>query len=142
MLLSGRIFVGNVLKEPTTVEVVVDAPEQVILHEPFVVTLQLTNIITATQTVHSLDFSREYLRSVRLSSSAPAYRAVHPLPFTQFTSYTYDLTLPVDIINRPTVIELSFVGQTVGEFSGVMDICLEDGTLCLAVPLQTAVVAE
>ena len=141
-LLVVRIFFGGVLQEPTTVEVMVDAPDQVVLNEPFTVTLQLTNIFTTDQTLHSLDFEEGYLENVRLTGSQPAFQAEKPLPLSNFASYSYDLVLPVDIINRPTTIELTFVGVAVGEFSGLMDVCLDDGTFCVAVPLATAVVEK
>ncbi|MEZ4594070.1 MAG: hypothetical protein R3D55_23455 [Chloroflexota bacterium] len=140
ILLLIRIFFGGILQEPTAVEIQVDAPSQVVVNEPFVVTLQLTNIITASQTLHSIDLDEDYLAHVRLHSAAPAYQTSQPIPLTNFTSYAFDLTLPADVINRPTVVELTFVGQTVGEFSGVMDVCLEGGTLCQAVMLETAVI--
>lgn len=142
LILFVRIQVGGVLKEPVSVDVQIEAPEQVIVNEPFAVTLQLTNLFTATQTLHSIDFDSDYLENVRLSSAAPAYQAVRPLPFTNYTSYEFNHELPVNEFRRPTVIELIFVGETVGEFSGLMDICLADGTFCLALPLETAVVEE
>lgn len=142
ILLVIRIFFGGVLKEPASVEIEVAIPNQVVLNEPFAVTLQLTNIITASQTLHSLDFEEPLLEQIKLTSASPSYQSVQSLPLSKFASYEFNLELPADIINRPTVVELTFVGQTVGEFSGLMDVCLGDGTFCKAVLLETAVVEK
>ena len=139
-LILIRIFWGGVLQEPTSVEVQIEAPAQVVVNESFAITLQLTNIMTTSQTLHSLDFDERYLENVSLSHTTPPYHRMQSVPLTNFTSYLYELELPVDIINRPTVIELTFISETVGEFSGLLDVCLEDGTFCVAVPLETAVV--
>src|SRR5690606_5492108 len=100
----------------------------------------LTNIVTSSQTLHSLDFEESYLEHVELLSTLPAFQAVQPLPLSEFASYKFDLELPVDIIHRPTTVELTLVGRSVGEFSGVLDVCLGDGTFCKALRLETAVV--
>ena len=139
ILFVARLFIGGALKEPTTVGIQVEAPKQVLVNEPFVVTLQLTNLTTDSQTLHSLDLEESFLEHMSLIGSAPHYHEVQSLPLTGFASYTYALELPADIINRPTVIELTFVGQAVGEFSGVIDVCLDDGTFCKAVLLEKAV---
>jgi len=136
-IVVGRLFFGTVLNEPTTVEMQLDAPEQVALNEPFVVTLQLTNIFTASQTLHSIDLETDYLENITLESSTPSYQDVSPLPFTRFASYGFDWLLPA---RRTTEIELLFVPEKAGIFSGLMDVCLDDGTLCQALPLETEVV--
>lgn len=133
----GRLLFGTVLNEPTTVEMVLDAPQQVALREPFAVTLQLTNIFTASQTLHSIDLDTDYLENIRLDSSAPDFGEIRPLPFTHFASYSFNWLLPA---RRTTEIELRFVPEKVGQFSGLMDVCLEDGTLCQTLSLETEVV--
>lgn len=137
LLLLFRTFWGTVLNEPTTVEVQVEAPDQVSIHEPFAVTIQMTNLITESQNLHSIDLDTRYLQNVRLDGSSPTYQASRKLPLTRFTSYRFDQTLPA---GRTTTVELLFVGEAVGQFYGLMDICLMDGTLCLALPLETEVV--
>lgn len=137
LLLLVRIFIGTTLNEPTTVEVQIDAPEQIPLNEPFAVTIQLTNLITANQTLHSIDLQRSYLENIRLNNSTPTYKTVRSLPLTNFASYRFEKEIPAE---QTMIIELHFVGQTIGQFSGLIDICLADGTLCLARPLETKVV--
>ena len=137
VLVISRLIWGTALNEPTTIEVQIDAPEQVTVNEPFAVTIQVTSLITSTQLLHSIDLDTDYLENVRLSGSAPAYQAVQSLPLTHFASYRFETEIPA---KNSRAIELMFVGETVGEFSGVVDICLEDGTLCLAQPLQTKIV--
>ncbi|MFZ1395983.1 MAG: hypothetical protein WAS33_03750 [Candidatus Promineifilaceae bacterium] len=139
-LLIFRIFFGGILQEPAAVEILVEAPPQVVVNEPFVVTVQLTNIITTSQTLHSLDFEEAFLEHISLRSATPAYQTSQAIPLTNFTSYPFNLPLPANSTNRPTVVELTFVGRDVGEFSGVMDICFAEGTLCKAVVLETAVI--
>lgn len=135
-LIVGRLFFGTVLNEPTTVEMQLDAPEQVTLNEPFVVTLRLTNIFTANQTLHSIDLEADYLDNISLENSNPGYQDVRSLPLTGFASYSFDWLLPA---RRTSTVELMFVPQKAGQFSGLMDICLEDGTLCQALPLEVEV---
>ena len=137
VLVISRLIWGTALNEPTTIEVQIDAPEQVTVNEPFAVTIQVTSLITSTQLLHSIDLDTDYLENVRLSGSAPAYQAVQSLPLTHFASYRFETEIPA---KNSRAIELMFVGETVGEFSGVVDICLEDGTLCLAQQLQTKIV--
>ncbi|MBK8903824.1 MAG: hypothetical protein IPM53_21765 [Anaerolineaceae bacterium] len=137
VLVISRLMWGTVLNEPTTIEVQIDAPEQVTLNEPFAVIIQVTSLITSSQVLHSIDLDTNYLDHVRLSGSAPAYQAVQSLPLTDFASYRFETELPA---LRSQAIELMFVGETVGEFSGVVDVCLEDGTLCVAQRLETEVV--
>jgi hypothetical protein len=136
-LIIGRLFFGTVLNEPTTISVQLDAPQQVALNEPFAVTLHLTNLITTSQTLHSIDLDTNYLENVSLNSSSPSYKAVRSLPLTHFASYSFDWLLPA---GRTTVVELMFVPEKAGQFSGLMDVCLEDGTLCQALSLETEVV--
>ncbi|MCC6602835.1 MAG: hypothetical protein IT327_06475 [Anaerolineae bacterium] len=136
VLTISRLLWGTVLNEPTSIAVQIDAPEQVTVNEPFAVTIQVTSLITSSQVLHSIDLDTNYLDYVRLSGSAPAYQAVQALPLTHFASYRFDTEIPA--MNSRTV-ELMFVGETVGEFSGLVDICLEDGTLCLAQRLETEV---
>lgn len=136
-LLISRILVGTALNEPTTIEVQIEARDPVPLNEPFAVTLQVTSLVTVSQTLHSIDLDRRYLENVSLRSSTPVYSVVRPLPFTRFTSYQFDQEIPA---GGTMVLELMFVGEAVGQFRGTMDICLTDGTLCLALPLETAVV--
>jgi len=137
VLSISRLLWGTALNEPTTIEVQIDAPEQVTRNEPFAVTIQVTSLITSSQVLHSIDLDTNYLDHVRLSSSAPAYQAVQSLPLTHFASYRFETEL---LAMNSQAIELMFVGETVGEFSGVVDVCLEDGTLCLAQRLETEVV--
>ncbi len=133
----GRLLFGTVLNEPTTVEMVLDAPQQVALHEPFAVTLQLTNIFTASQTLHSIDLDTDYLENIRLDSSTPDFGEIRPLPLTGFASYSFNWLLPA---RQTTEIELRFIPEKTGQISGLMDVCLEDGTLCQALSLETEVV--
>lgn len=140
LLIVIRVFYGFVLEQPITVDVQVEAPEQVIVDEPFPVTLQLTNLITASQTLHSIDLENQYLENVVLHEATPTYKAVRSLPFTSFTSYEFDHEIPAVRTMRPTIVELLFVAEETGTFSSTMDICLADGTLCLALPLETAVI--
>lgn len=135
-LVISRLMWGTALNEPTTIAVQLDAPEQVTVNEPFAVTIRVTSLITSSQVLHSIDLDTNYLDHVRLSGSAPAYQAVQSLPLTHFASYRFETELPA---MNSRAIELMFVGETVGEFSGVVDICLEDGTLCLAQRLETEV---
>ncbi|WP_420641164.1 hypothetical protein [Candidatus Leptofilum sp.] len=137
ILLTARIFWGGVLQEPTSVDVQLDAPAQVVLGEPFEVTLHLTNLITASQTLHSIDIATGYLDNVPLNRSEPAYTELKTLPLSRFTMVTFEQEIPVD---GSTTVTLQFVGEAVGTFEGILDVCLQDGTLCLAVPLETAVV--
>ena len=136
-LLIARILAGTALNEPTTIAVQIEAPAQVTRNEPFAVSIQVSSLVTVNQTLHSIDLDRNYLNHVPLNGSAPAYRAVRTLPLTRFTSYQFAVPLPAQ---QTTVVELQFVGETVGQFVGVVDICLEDGTLCLAQRLETEVV--
>lgn len=136
VLIISRLMWGTALNEPTTIAVQLDAPEQVTVNEPFAVTIRVTSLITSSQVLHSIDLDTNYLDHVRLSGSAPAYQAVQSLPLTHFASYRFETELPA---MNSRAIELMFVGETVGEFSGVVDICLEDGTLCLAQRLETEV---
>ena len=140
IVLLARILVGSVLKEPDTVEVQVRAPEQVVVNEPFAVTLQINNLITVTQTLHSIDIEDDYLEGIRLEQSTPAYSAMNALPLTNFTSLAFGQEIPVNTNGiQVAVIELQFVAEEIGTFAGIMDVCLADGTLCLSLPLETAV---
>lgn len=136
-LVVGRLFFGTALNEPTTVEMQLNAPEQVTLNEPFAVTLQLTNLFTTSQTLHSIDLNADYLENIRLDSSSPEFGDVRPLPLTGFASYSFDWLLPP---RRTSTVELTFVPAKVGQFSGLIDVCLDDGTLCQALPLEIEVV--
>lgn len=136
-LVVGRLFFGTVLNEPKTVEMQLNAPEQVTLNEPFVVTLRLTNVFTDSQTLHSIDLDNDYLENIRLDNSNPEFGDIRPLPLTGFASYSFDWLLPA---RRTTEIELRFVPEKAGQFSGLVDVCLDDGTLCQALPLETEVV--
>jgi len=139
LLLVMRIFIGTTLNEPTTVEVQIDVPEKISVNDPFAVTIQLTNLITASQILHSIDVESSYLENISLNSSTPTYKAIRSLPLTNFASYRFEEEIPA---GQTMVIELNFVGQTTGQFSGLIDICLADGTLCLARSLETVVVEE
>ena len=136
-LIISRLFLGTVTNEPTAVEMEIDAPEQVALNEPFVAVLRLTNVFTGSQTLHSIDLERDYLENIRLDSSNPAFGEIRPLPLTGFASYSFDWLLPA---RRTSTVELMFVPERVGQFSGLVDVCLEDGTLCQALLLETEVV--
>ena len=136
-IIISRLFFGTVLNEPAIVEMQLDAPKQVTRNEPFAVTLQLRNIFTASQTLHSIDLDTDYLENIRLESTNPDFSDVRPLPLTRFASYSFDWLLPA---GRTTKIELLFVPEEVGQFSGLIDVCLDDGTLCQALSLETEVV--
>jgi hypothetical protein len=136
-IIVSRLFFGTVLNKPATVEMQLNAPEQVTLNEPFVVTLQLTNVFTGSQTLHSIDLDNDYLENIRLDSSNPEFGGVRPLPLTGFASYSFDWLLPP---RRTSTIELRFVPEKAGQFFGLIDVCLDDGTLCQALPLETEVV--
>ena len=135
-IVISRLLFGTVLNEPTTVEMQLNAPEQVNLNEPFAVTLHLTNNFTASQTLHSIDLDTDYLENISLDSSNPGFGDVRSLPLTRFASYSFDWLLPAGQI---TEIELFFVPEKAGQFSGLLDVCLADGTLCQALPLETEV---
>lgn len=136
-LLGMRIFFGTTLNEPTTIEVQIEAPQQIAVNEPFAVTIQVTSLMTTSQTIHSIDLEDSYLENVQLSGSTPAFQTVQSLPLTRFDSYRFEENLPGF---ATTAIELIFIGQRVGQFSGLIDICLADGNLCLARPLETTIV--
>ena len=133
----SRLIFGTIANSPTTVDMQVDAPSQVSLNEPFAVTLQLTSLITTSQTLHSIDLDTNYLENVRLEGSSPEYKEIRALPLTHFASYNFEETLPAEQI---TVVELRFLPEQLGRFSGLMDVCLEDGTLCQALPLEVEVI--
>lgn len=136
-VLLSRLLFGTVLNEPIAIEMQLEAPEQVALSQPFIVSLHLTNVFTASQTLHSIDLDGDYLENIRLDGSTPAFGEVRPLPFTGFHSYNFGSQLPA---GQTTEIQLLFVPEKVGRFSGLVDVCLEDGTLCQALPLETEVV--
>ena len=136
-IVIGRLTFGTVTNSPTTIDIRVNAPSQVTRNEPFAVTLRFTNLVPNSQTLHSIDLDTNYLENVRLASTVPNYKEVRTLPFTHFTSYNFEETLPATQI---TVVELTFLPEQVGQFSGLMDVCLEDGTLCQALPLAVEVV--
>ncbi|GJM40021.1 MAG: hypothetical protein DHS20C20_03030 [Ardenticatenaceae bacterium] len=139
ILVVSRIFLGGVLKEPTTVDIQYDVPAQVIVEEPFSVTLKLTNVITASQTLHSIDIDTRLWEIVHLNGSMPPYSESRMLPLTRFESFLFEEEIPVD---GSTEVTLQFVGASVGRYEGVLDVCLEDGTFCVALPLETAVVEK
>ena len=137
LLLVVRIFWGTVLNSPETVEVDVHAPTRVALHEPFSVSLQMTNFYTTSQQLHSIDLDSNYLENIRLTETEPAYLQKRSLPLTRYASFEFDQELPP---GATTVVDLHFVGEKVGQVSGLIDICLADGTLCLALPLAIEIV--
>ena len=137
VLIGMRIIFGTTVNEPTSIEVKVDGPAEVALNEPFAVTIRVSNLLTTSQTLHSFDLDTTYLENVQLNGSTPAYQSVHSLPLTRFDSYRYFETLPP---NTTTAVELQFVGQKAGRFSGLIDICLDDGNLCMVRPLETTIV--
>ena len=136
-IIISRLLFGTVLNEPTSVEMQLEAPSQVPLNEPFAVTLQVTNLMTTSQSLHSIDLDTEYLENVHLESSNPAFGRVRPLPLTGYASYSFDWLLPA---GRTSTVELTFVPEKAGQFSGLVDVCLDDGTLCQALLLETEVV--
>ncbi len=136
-LLGMRIHFGTVLNEPTTIVVQIDAPSQTSMNEPFVVIANLTNISSDRQILHSIDVETSYLENIGLSGSTPTYKTMRSLPLANFTSYQFEEEIPA---GQTVAIELNFVGQTIGQFSGLIDICLADGTLCLARTLEAQVI--
>jgi len=134
----GRIlFVAYLQREPGTVRIAADPVETAVpAGEPFVITVQISNLVDDVQTLHSIDISDDYLVAVSLQESLPDYSRELSIPLVGFQSFLFDR--PIRSRGGQQV-RLTFVGQSPGTYTGELDVCINSGTLCKLLPITTTI---
>lgn len=133
---SALFIVTRAIEEPGQVEITVSAPASVPPNEPFLVTVSVQNLAPSIQMLHSIDIQTNYLDGFSVESAKPAYLDTFPLPVVGYHSFTFERDIPA---NSTLETEFVLVGEAEGTFSGEFDVCINDGSTCLGVPVETAV---
>ena len=136
-LLLRLLISSNFQSEPNTAAITVSAPETAVpAGEPFLVSVRIRNSIDDEQNLHSIDISSDYLASIPLQDSSPGYNREVTIPFVGFQSFQYTAAVRGRDVR---IVELTFIGEQPGVYTGELDVCINSGTICKLFPLSTTI---
>lgn len=120
--------------------IAIKAPAQVAAGQPFsiLVTARKNPVYIEDLTLHSIDFSNEYLAQAQLLEISPPATADLSIPLAGFQSYIFRQEIEQ---GDPTVIEFKLQAGPAEELDGLVDVCLNTASLCKRFELQTEVLA-
>lgn len=130
------IFVAIRSDEPENVQIDLNAPISVPAGEPFAVEIEVTNLLTETQVLDSIDLSLDYLEFISVVEVRPSAVDSFEVPVVRFYSYTFEEE--IDTSEHVTVV-FEMVGETEGEYSGTIDVCINDGGSCQSLDVETTI---
>ncbi len=136
-LLFGGGAVWKAANEgPQDIEISVDAPHQVKPGEEFTIEVTLENLADEAQLLYSIDFTDEYLQAIDVVSTFPDYEVMNDYKMGDFRSYKFKREIDA---GEELVVRIQLIGRVEGAFSGVLDVCVDDGFRCETVTLNTLV---
>jgi hypothetical protein len=124
------------MKEPTGVEVSVDAPIQVTVGERFTIAALVENVSDEPQTLVDLDIAGSYLEGVAVERTDPAFSDAMHLPLDNSVSYSFDIAIPT---GGELAVTLHVYAAHTGDYSGDIDFCINSAVACLSYPVRTLV---
>ena len=130
------IILAGSVEEPANVDISINAPAAVPLNEPFAVDVTIRNTAPSSQVLDSIDITDRYLAGIEVQQAEPAFSDSFAVPVVNYQSYTFQEEI---LSNSTMVVTFVMVGTTAGTYSGEFDVCINDGSSCLAVPVETAV---
>ena len=133
---GGLFFLLSSSTTPTDVQVTVDAPISVPLNEPYLVSINVQNLTAVSQILDSIDIQNSYLAEIRVEGVDPTYSDSFEIPWVGYQSYTFESTIPA---NRSIQVDFIMVGLTEGEYSGDVDICINNGSNCITKVVTTEI---
>jgi hypothetical protein len=134
--LWGSSLWQRISEDPEGVRAEVEAPSSVALDESFVIRVSVENLTGESLVLDSIDVAEGYLAGIDILEATPAFSESFPLPFGGVQSYTFDYEIPA---KETLIVRLTAQGRTTGEFSGVVDVCVDSGVHCLTFDTRTVV---
>lgn len=121
---------------PGNVRVTIDAPSSVPLNEPFLMTVQIRSLTAEGQSIDSIDIQNSYLEGIEVQSTQPAATDQFSIPIVGFETYLFER----DLFGNDTVtIEFVMMGFTEGQYSGDIDVCIDNGSNCVSQTIETEI---
>ena len=134
--LWGTDLWQRVSEEPEGVRADVEVPSSVASGELFVIRVSVENLSDETVVLDSIDVAEGYLDGVEILEANPAFSESYPLPFGGVQTYTFEHDIPAQ---QTLTVRLTARGETAGEFSGPIDVCVDSGIHCLTFDTRTVI---
>ena len=135
-LIAGLMCLGNAVKEPTDIEISVDAPLEVSQGERFTIVVRVYNADKKARELVDLDVADEYLEGIVIESSDPPFSDALHLPVDNTLSYSFDIMVAA---GEEEVITFHAYAAHAGDYFGDIDFCIDSGVSCLSYPVRTIV---
>ena len=123
-------------QEPDFITTRIQVPQTVPANEPFEVRMFVQNRASEEIFLHSIDISNTYLEAIDIISISPEPTMEQNIPIVDFTSFSFDQTIPV---GGTQTVTFELVGNENGRFNGEVDICVEASVLCKLTVIETEI---
>lgn len=138
-LAAGGVLVKWMLQEPENVNINTNIPIQVEAGEPVTLAIEIENLATESQTLHSIDITHSYLAGIELTEAVPPFSDSYPLPLLEMESFTFQYPIPA---GETVVVKFTGRAGQIGDFAGEMDVCINSSAVCSTFTLRTVVGGE
>jgi hypothetical protein len=135
-LFAGGAFYSWIMEEPENVVIEVKVPATVDLDEKFVIEVQVINTAPESQSLKGIDFELKYLEGILITESAPRFTESFELSLVEFMSYSFEENIPS---GESVVVRFSALAILKGNFSGDVDVCINDVAICTTNNVRTVV---
>ncbi len=136
ILLGGGLLVMFGLQEPEDIAIQLDVPTNVTVNEEFTINFRIENSSSTSQIVDSIDFEAVYLEGFVITSSEPPFNEALTIPVFDYESYAFGSIIP----NGEAVsITFNVVALQPGDYTGEVDVCINDGFSCTTRILRTVI---
>ena len=136
LLFGGGAVFKAANEGPQEIDISADIPNQVKSGEEFTIEVTLENRADDSQMLYSIDFTNSYLEGIDVLSAFPEYENVNNYEFGDFRSYEFEREIDS---GEELVVRLQMAALAEGDFSGELDVCVNDGFRCKTLPLHTLV---
>ena len=134
VLLTGLFLNGCAYPEDITV--VVEAPTQATVGEPFELIVKIKNESSEPQTLISIDVGTDYLEGILLEESTPAYVQSWSFDLLGFMSFDYKMEVAPGESLEVVYLMNPF---NPGDYSGSVDVCINNEMDCVYNIVRTVV---
>ncbi len=135
-IILGLMCLGSMAKEPTEVDVMVEAPLEVQQGERFTVVARVRDLSGERRELVDLDVADSYLAGIVIESSDPPFSDAMHVPVDNSLSYSFDLGIEG---GGEVVVTFYAYAAHAGDHQGDIDFCIDGAISCLSYPVRTIV---
>ena len=134
VLLLGTV--ASCVGMPENISADIDCPLHVTKGEEFTFEIRITNTSSDTQLLYNIDIWDEYMESISIIETEPAFIDTYHIPIDNTQSFEFQKEIPP---HGTLTLNFYAVGHQTGEYSSYLDICINSASSFVSYPIITIV---